>query len=92
MRAFTLRKTAYMRGKALEMAILIGRDTNRGANRFYNFIVSIETFKQTGTITKNLVKLVQMKESLYREQLIKSGIWTKEVYEDIRSKVIVKVA
>ncbi len=78
-------------GKALEMAILLNKNTTRGNNRLYRFILAIEIFKQFQNVTPEIVELVKMKESIYREILIDHGIWTRKIYEEIRAKVITKI-
>ncbi len=86
-----LKEEAYMMGKATELAILLGKNNKRGVHRFFFFIKAIEIFKQFEKITPSLAELVTMKNSEYREQLIESEIWTREILEEIMAKVSIKI-
>ncbi len=86
------KERAYLTGKATELAILIDRNNTRGRNRFFDFMEAIEIFKQQDDVTPKLVELIKMKESRYRDLLIEHNLWTIEIYESIRARVMTKLA
>lgn len=86
-------KTWWRYGKSLEIALSVkdckvSRSMGRGQTIIYSSMVAIELFEKKGIINEDLVKLIKTKKSKYVEALIEYGIWTEEIYMQIRAKVL----
>jgi len=83
----------YRYGKSLEISLSIEDSNscpimNKGQSIVLKYMVAIELFVLKEEINKDLVQLIKMKKSKYREALIEYGIWTEEIYLKIKHKVM----
>ena len=78
-------------GKSLEISLSIADSSSRpvlakGQANVLKYMFAINKYKKHGTLSENLISLIKMKKSKYREALIEYGIWTEEIYLDIYNK------
>lgn len=87
------KNTWYRYGKSLEISLSIEESNccpimNKGQSIVLKYMIAIELFITKEEINKDLVQLIKMKKSKYREALIEYEIWTEEIYLKIRNKVM----
>ncbi len=80
-----------MYGKSLEVSLSIGESDykpcmSKSQSLVLRFMIAIDNYKTKGSLSADLILLIKMKKSKYREALIEYDIWTKEIYLDIYNK------
>ena len=85
------RRSWYLYGKSLEISLSIEDSNyrpimNKGQSSILRFMIAIDKYIECGQLSENLITLIKMKKSKYREALIEYGVWTEDIYLDIYNK------
>ena len=85
------KKMWYTYGKSLEISLAIADSPMRpilwkGQANILRYMLAIDKYKSKGIISEDLISLIKMKKSKYREALIEYEIWTEDIYLDIYNK------